>query len=120
MFTRRSISVLARGTAGLELPWAFSAKPDNRGRTESDVRVGDRICIGSAEFAVTQPRYPCFKLGIRFGRKDIIRRFAKSGRSGFYLSVEKTGELQTGDRIDHFSSNGNPTISEIFTERLKL
>lgn len=106
---------------GVELPWGvFGENLTTEGVTESDVRVGDRICIGSAQFAVTQPRYPCFKLGIRFGRKDIIRRFAKSGRSGFYLSVEKTGEIRTRDRIEHFSSNGNSTISAIFAERLKL
>ena len=104
-----------------ELVWgAFGENLTTEGIIESDVRAGDRINIGTASFSVTQPRYPCFKLGIRFGRKDIIRRFAKSGRSGFYLSVEKTGELKTGDRIEHFSSNGNPTISAIFAKRLKL
>ena len=106
---------------GVELPWGvFGENLTTEGVTESDVRVGDRIRIGSAEFTVTQPRYPCFKLGIRFGRKDIIRRFAKSGRSGFYLAVEKTGEIETGDRIEHFSADCNPTISAIVSERLKL
>jgi MOSC domain-containing protein YiiM len=78
----------------------------------------DRLRIGTAEFEVTIPRYPCFKLGIRFGRKDILRRFMKSGRSGFYLSVLKTGELSAGDPITFEpAGSGGKTISEVFSDR---
>ena len=55
--------------------------------------------IGTVEFEVTQPRFPCFKLGIRFGRDDILMRFLESGRSGFYLSVVKEGSIAAGDAI---------------------
>jgi MOSC domain-containing protein YiiM len=68
--------------------------------SETTVCIGDRFRIGSAEFVVTEPRFPCFKLGLRFCRKDIIRRFQKSGRCGFYLAVEKTGELEIGDEVE--------------------
>ncbi len=50
-----------------------------------DVRIGDRFRIGSAEFVVTQPRLPCYKLAIRLGRKDVLKRMLRSGRTGFYL-----------------------------------
>ena len=59
-----------------------------------------RLRIGDAEFVVTQPRLPCFKLAIRRNRPDIIKRFQRSGRSGFYLSVRREGVLQDGDPIE--------------------
>ena len=67
---------------------------------EETVHIGDRLRIGSAEFVVTQPRMPCFKLGIRFGRSDIVKRFLQSGRSGFYLAVLREGEVTVGDSIE--------------------
>ncbi|MEP6945341.1 MAG: MOSC domain-containing protein [Acidobacteriota bacterium] len=67
---------------------------------ETELCIGDKLGIGTAEFVVTQPRMPCYKLGIRFGRSDILRRFLKSRRSGFYLAVLKTGELEAGHEIE--------------------
>ena len=77
------------------------------GLLETEVFIGDKIRIGTAEFAVTEPRMPCYKLGIRFGRSDIIRRFLQSRRSGFYLAVLKTGELGAGDSIEILSRDEN-------------
>jgi MOSC domain-containing protein YiiM len=74
---------------------------------ENEVFIGDRLRIGTAEFAVTEPRMPCYKLGIRFGRKDIIRRFLQSRRSGFYLTVLETGEIGAGDEIRFISRDVN-------------
>jgi MOSC domain-containing protein YiiM len=83
-----------------ELPWgAFGENLTTAGLTEDSVHIGDRFAIGSAEFVVTQPRTPCFKLTIRFGRPDMIKRFYRSGRSGFYLAVAKEGEIGPGDEI---------------------
>src|SRR5262245_38260098 len=65
-----------------DLPFGvFGENLTTEGIFENGVRAGDRIRIGTAEFAVTVPRFPCYKLGIRFGRKDMLRRFMKSGRS---------------------------------------
>lgn len=77
------------------------------GLTEGEVFIGDKLRIGTAEFAVTEPRMPCYKLGIRFGRKDIIRRFMQSRRSGFYLTVLKTGQIEAGDKIEIVSRDEN-------------
>ena len=67
---------------------------------EEHVHLGDRLTIGSAELVVTQPRLPCYKLGIRFGRDDIVRRFLASRRTGFYLSVALEGDIGAGDTIE--------------------
>jgi MOSC domain-containing protein YiiM len=95
----------------------FGENLTTEGILETDVRAGDRLQIGTAEFAVTVPRYPCFKLGIRFGRKDILRRFMQSGRSGFYLTVLKTGHLTAGDAISLDQAGSGQTISEVFGEK---
>ena len=85
----------------MELPWSvFGENLTTEGLLESDVRIGDRFRIGSSEFVVTQPRMPCFKLGIRFGRPDILKRFLQSGRTGFYFAVALEGDVGAGDSID--------------------
>jgi len=87
-----------------DLPWgAFGENFTTEGLLERDVRIGDRIRIGSAEFVVTQPRMPCFKLGIRFGRDDMVKRFLRSGRLGFYLAVLNEGDVASGDALDRVS-----------------
>jgi MOSC domain-containing protein YiiM len=78
----------------------FGENLTTEGLTEHDVYVGDRFRIGTVELSVTQPRQPCFKLGIRRNRLDIVPLFARSGRSGFYFSIEREGELQEGDTIE--------------------
>ena len=89
-----------RELPGVELPWgAFGENLTTAGLSE-EFRIGDRLRIGSAEFAVTQPRLPCYKLGIRFGRADMVKRFMKSMRTGFYLRVTREGEIEAGDRIE--------------------
>ncbi len=70
------------------------------GLLETETNIGDRFRVGSAEVMVTQPRMPCYKLGLRFGRTDIIRRFLASERTGFYLSVLKEGEVGAGDELE--------------------
>ena len=70
--------------------------------------------IGQAVLVVTQPRMPCYKLAYKFGREDIIKRFLKSGRSGFYLSVAKEGDVGAGDAIERLSrAAGAPTVTDI-------
>ncbi len=86
---------------GTALPFGvFGENLTMEGLLEEDVRIGDRLRAGSAELVVTQPRVPCFKLGIRFGDAGIIRRFEESGRSGFYLSVAREGDVAAGDAVE--------------------
>jgi MOSC domain-containing protein YiiM len=89
-----------------DLDWgAFGENLTTAGLLEHDVWIGDRFRAGTAEFVVTQPRMPCFKLGIRFGRPDMVRRFQESGRSGFYLSVASEGVIEAGDAIERVASD---------------
>lgn len=84
----------------MELPWGmFGENLTVEGLSEESVHIGDRFQVGSAQLEVTQPRIPCYKLGIKFGRDDILKRFLQSGLTGFYLSVLKEGEVAAGDPI---------------------
>ncbi len=84
----------------MEMPWGmFGENFTVEGLVEDQVNIGDRLGIGSAEFVVTQPRMPCYKLGIKFGRKEIIPRFLESLRSGFYLAVLEEGDVGAGDAV---------------------
>ena len=93
---------------GIELPWGmFGENFTTEGLLEDMVNIGDEFQIGSAKVMVTQPRMPCYKLGIKFGRTDIIRRFLVSGRSGFYFRVLQEGEVGAGDAIEPISRDKN-------------
>ena len=70
------------------------------GIDEESVYVGDEFRIGSAQVVVTEPRMPCFKLGIRFGRADMVKRFLSSQRTGFYFGVVEAGPVQAGDELE--------------------
>jgi MOSC domain-containing protein YiiM len=70
------------------------------GMMETSVVLGDRYRLGNAVATVTQPRLPCFKLGIRMADDTFPNRFLLSGRLGFYLRVEQEGTVQTGDTIE--------------------
>jgi MOSC domain-containing protein YiiM len=92
----------------------FGENLATEGLIETELFIGDKLRIGTAEFVVTEPRMPCYKLGIRFGKKDILRRFLQSSRSGFYLAVTKTGELEAGDEIEILSRDENKvTVTDI-------
>jgi len=73
------------------------------GALEDSVHVGDRFSVGLAEVVVTQPRLPCYKLGIKFRSDDMVKRFFASRRTGFYLSVAREGEVGAGDEIKSIS-----------------
>ena len=85
----------------MKLPWGmFGENFTTSGLIESEINIGDKFRVGSAAVMVTEPRMPCYKLAIRFGRADIIKRFLASGRTGFYLAVRQEGEVGAGDSID--------------------
>ena len=89
----------------MPLPFGmFGENFTTEGLDESTVCIGDRFRVGGAVVEVTQPRVPCYKLGVKFGRPDMPKRFHASGRCGFYLAVLKEGDVGTGDvweRITH-------------------
>jgi MOSC domain-containing protein YiiM len=99
----------------MELPWSmFGENLTVEGLQEDTVNIGDQLRIGSARVVVTQPRMPCYKLGIKFKRDDILKRFLVSGRSGFYLAVLEEGEIEAGDPITLIKRNENGvTVADI-------
>src|SRR5499427_6157439 len=104
------------------LSWgAFGENLTTEGLLEGLVNVGDKFRIGTAEFEVTQPRIPCYKLGIRFGRDDIVKRFLQSGRTGFYLAVTQEGQLSAGDAIERLGVNEQhvtiPDITNLYVAK---
>ena len=97
------------------LPWGmFGENFTTEGLLEDKINIGDKFQIGSAKLIVTQPRMPCYKLGVRFGRMDILRMFHKSGRPGLYFRVLQEGEVGVGDAIELISSDkNNITVKDI-------
>jgi len=84
------------------------------GLFEDAIHLGDRFAIGSCEVIVTQPRMPCYKLGLRFQSDDMVKRFLASGRTGFYLAVLREGEVGAGDEMNLLSRDDNAVpVSEI-------
>jgi MOSC domain-containing protein YiiM len=97
-----------RELPGMKLPYGmFGENFTTEGLLENEVNIGDRFRIGGTELVVTQPRMPCYKLAIKFGRADILKRFLASRRSGFYFAVLREGEVQAGDEIEPLSRDGN-------------
>lgn len=97
------------------LPWGiFGENFTTEGLIEDSVNIGDRFHIGSAEVVATQPRMPCYKLGVRFGRMDIVRRFLASNRPGIYFKVLQEGEVEAGNSIELISKDeNNITVKDI-------
>lgn len=74
---------------------------------DDSVHIGDRFSVGSAEVIATEPRLPCYKLGIRLEADDMVKRFLANRRMGFYLGVLREGELGGGDEITMISRDPN-------------
>lgn len=105
-----------------ELPMGmFGENFTTEGLLESEVNLGDRFRVGSAEVVVTQPRLPCYKLGIRFGADDMVKRFLASGRTGFYLAVTREGALAAGTEIEVIERDANavavPAIAKLYVAK---
>jgi MOSC domain-containing protein YiiM len=100
---------------GLDMPAGmFGENFTTTGLKEDDLHVGDRLRLGSATLMVRQPRMPCYKLAAKFQRDDMIGRFLRSGRSGFYFSVEQEGTVAAGDTFELIERNPDGiTIAEM-------
>src|SRR6476646_5498371 len=97
------------------LSWGmFGENFTTEGLFEDNVNIGDRFQIGTAIVIATQPRMPCYKLGVKFGRMDIVKRFLASRRTGIYFKVSQEGDVGAQDPIelvDH--DKNNVTIKDI-------
>jgi MOSC domain-containing protein YiiM len=104
----------------MKLPWGmFGENFTTTGLFESELSIGDKFRVGSAVVMVTEPRMPCYKLGIKFGRSDIVKRFLASERTGFYFAVLQEGEFGVGDPIELIEGNKHSVrvndITQLYT-----
>jgi len=100
---------------GRELPMGiFGENFTTEALLENSVHLGDQFSIGSAEVIVTQPRLPCYKLGLRFQADNMVKQFLASQRTGFYLAVTREGEVGADDEIKLIARDPNAVpVSEI-------
>jgi MOSC domain-containing protein YiiM len=98
-----------------ELPLGiFGENFTTTGLKEEEVNIGDRFHIGTVKLMATQPRLPCYKLGIRFDRSNMVKRFLASRRTGFYFRVLQEGEVGAGDTLELVSRDeNNITVADI-------
>lgn len=104
-----------RELPGTEMPYGmFGENLTTEGLVEEGVCIGDRFRVGTAVLQITQPRMPCFKLGIRFGRPDIVKLFWRSGRSGIYFSVIEEGSVAAGDAVERtFAAKDGISVADV-------
>lgn len=107
---------------GRDLPLAiFGENFTVEGMLEDDVQIGDRFAVGTAEVIVTQPRLPCYKLGVRFQADDLVKLFFESRRTGFYVAVMREGEVGAGDAITRLARGPEDIsvadITRLYAER---
>ena len=101
---------------GVELPWGkFGENFTVEGLLEDQVCIGDRFRVGGAEVVVSEPRVPCYKLGLKFGDAGMVKRFLGSRRTGFYFAVAKEGMVRAGDSIEPLSRDpARVSVAEVF------
>lgn len=88
------------------------------GLLEDDVWIGDVLAISTARLQVSQPRSPCFKLGIRMGDEGFVARFNEAQRVGFYLRVLEEGHVAAGDPITRVArGEGGMSVRETYRLR---
>lgn len=96
----------------------FGENLTTAGLLESEVQIGDRYRIGSALFEVSQPREPCFKLGMRMNDSGFAKAFLKSLRTGFYLRVTEHGTVEAGQEIELVDrTKESLTVSDVVRAR---
>lgn len=84
------------------------------GLLEDSLHVDDVLVVGNAVLQVSQPRFPCFKLGIKLNDPQMVRRFQRSGRSGFYCRVLEEGTIEAGQTIEVTERDGSqPTVVSV-------
>lgn len=105
-----------RGLPETAFSWGmFGENLTTEGLSEESLFIGDQLKVGEAVLTVTQPRVPCYKLELRFGRDDIIKRFLWSGRSGFYFAVVEPGDVRAGNEIEIIERDKNGvSVADIY------
>tara|TARA_R110002051_G_scaffold157113_2_gene228707 strand:- start:3088 stop:3726 length:639 start_codon:yes stop_codon:yes gene_type:complete len=85
-----------------DLEWDWGMFGENltiEGLDESKLRIGDIYKLGGALVQITQPREPCYKLGVRFDNQKIIKQFVEHNYPGSYVRILECGEVTVGDEL---------------------
>lgn len=97
------------------LPGAFGENFTVDPLDEKKLFLGDRLKVGGCEWEVAEPRFPCFKLGLKFQRESIVKLFMTSGRPGVYFRVKREGEVAVGDCLEKvYEDPSRVSIDEFF------
>ena len=101
-----------------DLEWNWGMFGENLtvlGMDENVLRIGDIYKIGTAIVQISEPREPCYKLGVRFGTQTILKQFIEHAHCGTYVRVLDEGEVAVGDRIELIKQSENTlTIATYF------
>ncbi len=106
-----------------ELDWNWGMFGENltvEGLDESVMRIGDIYKLGTALVQVSQPREPCYKLGIRFGTQEILKEFITHNRPGTYVRILQEGMVSTGDELLLQEKSKNTLTVQQFYELMFL
>jgi MOSC domain-containing protein YiiM len=101
-------------------PGAFGENLTTVGVDCTNAVIGERWRIGSTLLEVCQPRLPCYKLGLRFGDPQMVRRFAQASRPGAYLRIVEEGELGTGDAVEIVERPGHGVTIALVSDAIML
>lgn len=99
------------------LDWNWGMFGENltvKGLDESQIKVGSIYRLGNALVQITQPREPCFKLGLKFGTQEILKQFIDHGWPGTYVRILEVGKVSSGDTMDLVEESGNPLTTQQF------
>lgn len=102
------------------LDWNWGMFGENltvNGLYEHQIYVGDIYEVGEALVQITQPREPCYKLGLKFGSQQVLKQFIAHGFPGTYIRVLEEGLVKTGD---HFKLIDRPKDSLTTAALFKL
>jgi len=99
----------------------FLKKLTTVGLFKSQVNIEDMLQIASRQEVAAQPRTPCYKLGVKFGRINILQKILEGDKSGIYFKVVKEGEIGTDDSINLIKKDNNNDVTianivELITE----
>ncbi len=104
-----------------DLDWNWGMFGENltvEGLNESKIKIGSIYRLGSALVQVTQPREPCFKLGIRFDSQNILKEFIDYGFPGTYVRILEVGKVSKGDMMELVEESNSPLTTQAFYKLL--
>jgi MOSC domain-containing protein YiiM len=94
---------------------AFGENLTLSGLTEHDAFIGDTYALGDdgAVVQVSQPRGPCYKVGVRWSSKTLVRLMGEDLKAGFYFRVLEPGTVGPGDTLTLLDRTSDVSVAEV-------